>query len=163
MPTASPTYDASRKRPLELRIRDLRDQGGQSEEEARRFSQNRFPADALYVIRAMIDEGAIALQHISIVAGEENSQMGIDMLFNMWISLGGYLAREGLIEPGNEDHQRKRRFVQSVLFKLRVDTAFVGLQAGLSPEDAMAAAEGMIPSGPTEIEMPRPDALVEPS
>lgn len=147
MPEATTTFDPSRKRPLELRIRDLYDEGGISENDAKVLAGNRLPADALFIIRAMIDEGTVALQQYSIVGGANNAQVGTEMLFNFWVALGGYLVREGTAETDEE--RRKKQFVTAVLFKLKLDNAFIALQDGLSPEDAMAQANELVPTEAT--------------
>lgn len=147
MDGATPTFDRSRRRPLELRIRDLRDEGGISEDEARRLAGDRLPADALYVVRALIDPDHTTLQQYSIVGGADNAEMGVEMLFNMWVALGGHLVRVGAGEGEGEEVARKRRFVQAVLYKLKLDVAFLGLADGLSPEEAVAKADDLVPSG----------------
>jgi hypothetical protein len=146
MDEATPTYDVARKRPLEIRIRDIYDEGGGiSELEARRLSSNRLPADAIYMIRALIDDGRITLQQFHIVGGEQNFEMSLELLFNMWVALSGDIVKKAVGDDLSEEMKRKRRFLQAVLFKLRLDSAFVGLQDGLSPEEAVAQADELIP------------------
>jgi hypothetical protein len=97
------------------------------------------------------DDSKVAFQHLHIVGGEENYQLGLDALFTAWVALGGHIAKAVPIEKDNEDQARKVRFIMQTLFKLRVDAAFAGLEEGLSPEEAVAQAEELVPSAMQDV------------
>jgi hypothetical protein len=108
-------YDRQLKRPLELRVRDMQDEGGISEEDASRLG--RVAADALVIIRFLADENkglAISLHSLN---GKTHEPLSIEAQFMAWLSFTGYLAREAQ----GEDNHKRRHFLRHVLGLLALD------------------------------------------
>lgn len=124
------SYDLSRKRPLEIRVLDRRDEGGISEEAAQ--DQNGVTADAFLMMRVLVDEDKMALSFAAI-EGWAGGEMSFEALFNLWISLAGHIARrpeEGL----TPDQNQLRVFAERVLNLMRLNVEMAKLAADAAAE-----------------------------
>lgn len=120
MPSA---YDRDRHRPLEIRVIDHRDGGGVSENDA--ASNNGITADAMLLMRVLVEEGSIAMS-FSAIEGWTAQEMSYDALFNLWIGLTSELARYKTRSP---DQEKLRVFVERVLNLMRLNTSLETLEA----------------------------------
>lgn len=131
MSDSIPSFDHTKKRPLEIRVLDRSDEGGASEDAA--LLRDSVTADAFLIIRALIDDGKITLVHGS-VEGTEKNMVSLSLLYTMWISMGGYIAREA--QETDEESMKIRNFVKKVLALLELNPEMEKL---LSPSDASEA------------------------
>jgi len=91
-------FNRQRKHPLELRVRDLRDEGGISEEDAER--RGRVAADALVIVRFMADPDSGMSLGVHSINGSTLEELSADAQFSAWISYTAFLARhEGIMAP----------------------------------------------------------------
>lgn len=137
----SEVYDMERKRPLEVRVRQV--PGGITEKEAQRFG--RLSADAFALVRVLF-EGEGVKMHFTSGVGEEAQPMGVTGIFHIWLVMTQHLA--GMeIEEDNPDSRRQVQFARAVL-----------AQFALSSESDPASPSA--PEGdtvdPTDAETPQP-------
>lgn len=119
----SSAYDRDRHRPLEIRVLDHRDGGGVSENAA--SANNGVTADALLLMRVLIDEGSLAVS-FSAIEGWTAKEMSYDALFNLWIGLTSELAKYKTSSP---DQEKLRLFVERVLNLMRLNVSLERLEA----------------------------------
>lgn len=118
-------------------MRDLSDEGGRSDAELRELASNRVAADAVFLIRVLVnDEASYAMEIMSLV-GTTHAKMSVDNLFDMWVRLAAYLVRDATADA-TEETAKKKRFCLTVLHKLTLDEHLQGLVRGL--EEAMEKA-----------------------
>ena len=130
-------FNRQRKRPLELRVRDLRDEGGISEEDAERHG--RVAADAFVIVRFMADPGAGMSLGVHSINGNTLEELSADAQFSAWISYTAFLARhEGVMAP-------QRRFLQNVLRFLKL-TEDLQVIPDAAPPASRCEQEGEAPS-----------------
>lgn len=135
-----------KKRPLELRVRvagakDFED--GISEKEAQRWG--RLSADFGLLVRAMRHEDHVQLSVALLEPSGDVSRMTTEQLFNMWISITGFIARR---PPVGEDQVG----AQSSINCLR---SFLGM-LGYTPELQPIASTLPDASAPATTESPSP-------
>lgn len=131
-------FDRQQKRPLELRVRDMKDEGGISEADANRLG--RYSADALVIIRYMADGDRLAM-HLHAQNGATQQGLGVEALFGAWLCLTAYIVAM----PSDEDMKKRQGFLAYVLKLLGLDeqlqliqTASGGPGSHDSPVDAAA-------------------------
>ena len=119
------SYDLSRKRPLEIRVLDRREEGGISEEAAQ--DQNGVTADAFLMMRVLVDGDRMAMSFAAL-EGWTGGEMSFEALFNLWISLAGHIARkpEDSLTP---DQNQLRMFAERVLNLMRLNVEMNQLAA----------------------------------
>lgn len=119
--TPAPVVDPHRLRPLEVRVRHRGElpNGGISESQANSFG--RVSADALVLLRALMDEGTLHLS-VATLDGETLGPIAPSALFHLWVSFTGHLARTPIPE-GDEQAARQIAFCQKVLLLMQLDPA----------------------------------------
>jgi hypothetical protein len=124
---STPKYDPLRKRPLELRVRDMSDVGGISDVDATRLS--RKSADALVVIRFLIDpneDGDVRIhQELLSLYGASGEPLGTEALFGAWLSMAEFIMNRPVYSPEDE---RRRNFLVHVRKLLGLDLATRAIQ-----------------------------------
>jgi len=125
-------YDLSKKRPLEIRVFDRRDDGGVSEEEA--TDNNGLTADAFVLMRVLVDEGHLAMSFSS-VEGWTTGEMSFESLFNLWLGMTSHLAKKKTDVP---DQEALRLFAERVLNLMRMNVDLHRLEADAAAEQASA-------------------------
>lgn len=133
-------YDQQLKRPLELRVRDMQDEGGISEEEAARHG--RTAADALVIIRFLADAGAGLAVSLHSLNGKTHEPLSIEAQFTAWLSFTGYLARQA----EGEDAKRRRAFLKHVLNLLSLDERLDIIQSTASAPETRSEQSDAGPS-----------------
>jgi hypothetical protein len=96
-------YDVTKKRPLEIRVIDRREDGGVSEEAAR--ESNGSSADMLLMFRVLSDDGTAALAY-SAIDGATGATVSFEMLFNLWLAFTNYLSQVEVQDPAHEVMQK---------------------------------------------------------
>ena len=131
------TYDRTKKRPLEIRVLDRREEGGVSEDAA--MDQNGVAADAFLLMRVLVDEDRMALSFAAL-EGWTAGEMSFDALFSLWLSLAGYVSRRP-VEGLTPEQAKMRDFAERTLNLLRLNTALEGF--GGVPGGLGGAPEGV--------------------
>jgi hypothetical protein len=126
------SFDQDKRRPLEIRVLDRRDDGGVSENDA--VAYNGLSADAFVLIRLLIDEPAIAVSFSS-VEGWTGGPLSFEALFNVWLGLTSHLAKT----KADPSQEALRLFAERVLNLMRLNVELQRL-----PADA-ALAERVLP------------------
>jgi hypothetical protein len=126
-------FDLDKKRPLEIRVIDRRDEGGRSQREA--SEQSAAMADAFLLVRVLVEQDKVALAY-SALEGWTAEEMSFEALFNLWLALAGRLAR---FKTEREDHEKLRLFAERVLNLMRLNTALNRLEADVAAEPAVEA------------------------
>ena len=136
------TYEYNRqlKRPLELRVRDLQDEGGISEEDAARLG--RTSADALVIIRFLADPDAGMALSLHSLNGKTHEPLSLEAQFTAWLSFTGYLARQA----EGEDAHRRRVFLKHVLTLLQLDEKLDIIQTSASAQESRCEQSDEAPS-----------------
>jgi hypothetical protein len=125
-------YDLSKKRPLEIRVLDRRDEGGISEEEA--TDNNGLTADAFVLMRVLVDEGKLSMSFSS-VEGWAAGEMSFESLFNLWLGMTSHLAKR---KTDATDQESLRLFAERVLNLMRMNVDLHRLDADVAAEQASA-------------------------
>jgi hypothetical protein len=110
----TPVFDRQQKRPLEFRVRDMKDDGGISEADANRLG--RYSADALLIIRYIADGDSLAM-HLHAQNGATQQSLGVEALFAAWLRLTAHIT--GL--PADDDMKKRQGFLVYVLKLLGLD------------------------------------------
>lgn len=131
-------FDRQQKRPLELRVRDMKDEGGVSEAEANRLG--RYSADALVIVRFLADGDRLAM-HLHAQNGATQQGLGVEALFGAWLRLTAHI----IAMPSDGDMKKRQGFLAYVLKLLGLDeklqiiqTASGGPGSRYAPADAAA-------------------------
>lgn len=125
-------YDLSKKRPLEIRVLDRREEGGISEEEA--TDNNGLTADAFVLMRVLVDEGKLSMSFSS-VEGWAAGEMSFESLFNLWLGMTSHLAKR---KTDATDQEALRLFAERVLNLMRMNVDLHRLDADVAAEQASA-------------------------
>ena len=125
-------YDLSKKRPLEIRVLDRREEGGISEEEA--TDNNGLTADAFVLMRVLVDEGTLSMSFSS-VEGWAAGEMSFESLFNLWLGMTSHLAKR---KTDATDQEALRLFAERVLNLMRMNVDLHRLDADVAAEQASA-------------------------
>lgn len=125
-------YDLSKKRPLEIRVLDRREEGGISEEEA--TDNNGLTADAFVLMRVLVDEGQLSMSFSS-VEGWAAGEMSFESLFNLWLGMTSHLAKR---KTDATDQEALRLFAERVLNLMRMNVDLHRLDADVAAEQASA-------------------------
>jgi hypothetical protein len=150
-PDPSNPIDLQRLRPLEVRVRHRLELpgGGVSEAQANRFG--RVSADALVLLRALMDEGVL---HLSVASldGETLGPVSPAALFHLWVSFTGHVARTPA--PADDDQTaRQIAFCQKVLYLLQLDVEMNAIaRVAAGAEDATSDSSerpASTPASPT--------------
>lgn len=121
-------YDLTKKRPLEIRVFDRRDEGGVSEETA--SDSNGLTADAFVLMRVLVDDGKLAMSFSS-VEGWSTGEMSYESLFNLWLGMTSHLAKKKTDAP---DQETLRAFAERVLNLMRLNVELARLEADAAVE-----------------------------
>lgn len=148
------SYDLTRKRPIELRLRDMRDEegGGISEKEANRL--DRVSCDGFLLVRLMQEAEDTRLLTAS-VDGQTFGPLSTEALFRMWVSLAGHIARTANTDDAKE--RRWARFCTMILQHLQLGELVEA--AGIKPKEPEPAKEPELcdPNVPLGLESLRND------
>lgn len=139
--------DLDRKRPLEVRVRQI----DISERDALRFG--RVSADAVVLLRALFDEEKLSV-HVSSCQGATGEELSTAALFHLWVSFTGYLARRP-IQDGASDEASQVAFLQRLLVLL-------GLTPELGPLTAHLAKARLTLVSPVHASDPSPASHTPP-
>ncbi len=90
--------------------------GGVSEQEAMR--RDRTTCDAFFLIRALIDDEQITLLTTSL-EGKEFGAISVSMLYRMWVSMAGFIAKKA--DPENPEELRAQKFCAMILRHLEMN------------------------------------------
>jgi hypothetical protein len=133
-------FDPHQKRPLELRVRDMQDEGGISEADAARLG--RVAADALVIIRFMadVDKGLSVSLHS--LHGATHECLSTEAQFTAWLSYTAYLARTAT----GPDDERRKVFLTHVLRLLQLDEKLNLIQASASDLETRCARSDEAPA-----------------
>mgnify|MGYP000882216265 CR=1 FL=1 len=151
LPDPSNPIDLQRLRPLEVRVRHRLELpgGGISEAQANRFG--RVSADALVLLRALMDEGTL---HLSVASldGETLGPVSPAALFHLWVAFTGHVARTPA--PADDDQTaRQIAFCQKVLYLLQLDVEMNAIaRVAAGAEDATSDSSerpASTPASPT--------------
>ena len=123
-------YDLTKKRPLEIRVIDRRDEGGVSEEKA--IESNGITADVLLVMRVLVDEGMVSMSY-SAIEGWKGGEVGFEALFNLWLGFTSHLARH---QTEDANQEALRAFAERVLNLMRMSVDLTRLQADEAAKSA---------------------------
>ena len=130
--------DLDKKRPLEIRVLDRRDEGGISQNDA---SENKcVTADAFVLLRLMVDESNMDLG-FSAIEGWGMQEMSFEGMFSMWLAFAGHLARK---EATNPTQEAQRAFVERLLQMLQLGPDMQRLAPAAAPA---SVSEGILPDG----------------
>jgi hypothetical protein len=162
VPAPTSPFDMNRLRPLEVRVRTRAELpgGGTSEHQANRFG--RVSADAIVLLRALMDEGALHLS-VATLDGETLGPVSPSALFHLWVSFTGHVARMPL-PADDEQAARQVAFCQKVLLLMQLDTnmdALARVTAGAEGEalaETTSAASERPASTPASPSLPPDDA-----
>lgn len=133
-------YDLHKPRPLELRVRDMADEGGITEADAIRLG--RVAADALVIIRFLADQDKGISVSLHSLNGDTHQALGMEAQFTAWLSYTAYLARTA----EDQDDKRRRVFLQHVLHLLRLDETLNLIQAAEPDQESPSAPAGEAPA-----------------
>jgi hypothetical protein len=113
-------FDPDKMRPLEVgvTVHDLEKGEGRTERDLIR--RNRLSADALFLIRSMVDDNELTIHYTS--SDAKGELLDLESLWHMWICMTGHVAREA--ERNN--HAPMQKFCTMVLHHM-------GLGADMSP------------------------------
>lgn len=121
-------YDPSKKRPLEICVRDLSDEGGISDQDLMIQSQNRVAADALFLIRILFNEGDHYAMSVMSLVGQTREPMAVQALFDMWVRMAGYIVNEAKTDENSIEDLSKRRFCLKTLNELQLNSKLQRLE-----------------------------------
>lgn len=127
-------YDLTKKRPLEIRVIDRREDGGVSEEKA--LESNGITADVLLVMRALVDEGMVSMSY-SAIEGWTGGEVGFEALFNMWLGFTSHLASHKTEDASQE---ALRTFAERVLNLMRLSVDLTRLKGDAADDETTAQA-----------------------
>lgn len=116
-------YDLTKRRPLEIRVIDRREDGGVSEETA--HEGNGVTADALVLMRLLLDAEQVSMS-FSAIEGSTGQELTFEPLFNFWVGLSSHLAQ---YQTKDEGQEHIRKFVERVLNLMRLSVDLTRLQA----------------------------------
>ena len=122
----TPAFDPLRKRPLELRVRDLTDEGGICEADAQR--RDMLSADALVLTRFLIEETGEMKIELASIYGASGEPLALAGLFGAWLAFTGHLARQA---EGTD--VRKANFLRHILKLHMLDTNMDVIQNAETP------------------------------
>lgn len=137
--------DMHTKRPLEVRVRNAKDGEGFTEASANAFG--RMTADALVLMRGLVDEGTLKLQ-VTGAQGPNGDPIGPEAMFYFWLTYTGVIARLST-EGQSAELTAQIVFVRKMLMMMGMD------------ETLGAIANALAKVGPT-VE-PASSTLAEPS
>lgn len=126
-------YDLTKKRPIEIRVIDRREDGGVSEETA--LQSNGITADVLLVMRTLIDDGAVSVSY-SAIEGWTGGEVSFEALFGLWLAFTGHLAH---YKTQDATQEAMRAFAERVLNLMRLSVDLSRLQADQVAEPAAEA------------------------
>jgi hypothetical protein len=130
-------FDKSRRRPLEIRVFDRREEGGVSEENA--AESNGVTADAFLLMRVLAGNESVSLSY-SAIEGWTAQEMSFEGLYSLWLALAGWIAKRPTDRP---DHDGMRKFAEHVLNLMRLNVELGRLQAdGAAEQPAPEPASG---------------------
>lgn len=121
-------FDKTRRRPLEIRVFDRREEGGVSEETA--ADSNGVTADAFLLMRVLAGSESVALSY-SAIEGWTAQEMSFEGLYSLWLALAGWIAKR---PTDREDHEHMRKFAERVLNLMRLNTELGRLQGDVAAE-----------------------------
>lgn len=144
------------KRPLEIRVRvagskDFED--GITEKEAQKWG--RLSADFGLLVRGMRHEDQVMLSVAMLEPSGDASRMTTEQLFNMWISLTGFIARRAPVGPDPIKDQSSINCLRSFLGMLGFTPELQPIAGSLSLASDSSSPE--IPSPPEDGAAPLTD------
>lgn len=107
-------FNPQQRRPLEIRVRDMKSDGGLSEAEAVRLG--RHTADALVMIRFLADGDRLVMQ-LHTQNGATQKELGVEALFGAWLRLTAHI----IAMPAQDDMKKRQGFLTYVLKLLNLD------------------------------------------
>lgn len=107
-------FNPQQRRPLEIRVRDMKADGGLSEAEAVRLG--RHTADALVLIRFLADGDRLVMQ-LHTQNGATQKELGVEALFGAWLRLTAHI----IAMPAQDDTKKRQGFLTYVLKLLNLD------------------------------------------
>lgn len=111
---STPAFNPQQKRPLEIRVRDMKADGGLSEADAVRLG--RHTADALVLIRFLADGDRLVMQ-LHTQNGATQKELGVEALFGAWLRLTAHI----IAMPAEDDMKKRQGFLAYVLKLLNLD------------------------------------------
>jgi hypothetical protein len=141
----------NQRRPLEIRLRTLADvPDGFSEAAANVFG--RTTADAVVLLKVLIDDGALHLQ-VASVQGANAEPVAPSALFHLWLSFTGVIAR---LEPSADNPELAAQigFVRKMLMMMGFNADLGPLTQAQVLSELRASEQPSTPAEPTE----QPDA-----
>jgi hypothetical protein len=108
--------DVKKKRPLALRLLEVADEGGLTVREAKRRKLSA--CDAFFLIQVLF-EGDKSVLLTTSFDGESRAPMSVKGLYEMWVSMTGYVAAQ--LDGEDPEHRKMAVFLQAVLDKLNLD------------------------------------------
>jgi hypothetical protein len=133
-------FDPHRQRPLELRVRDMSDEGGISEADAARYG--RVAADALVIVRFLTDPDRGISVSLHSLNGKTLEGLSVEAQFTAWLSYTAYLARQATAP----DDARRRTFLLHVLHLLQLDEKLNLIQAAEPDPESHCARSDEAPA-----------------
>lgn len=107
-------FDTTKRRPIEIRVIDRREEGGVSEDDA--TASNGVSADALVLMRLLLDSDQVSMS-FSAIEGSTGNELAFEPLFNFWLGLTSHLARR---ETSDDGQEHLRKFLERVLNLMRM-------------------------------------------
>lgn len=132
-------FDMQRLRPLEIRVRTRQELPQQGICEAEANSYGRVSADALVLLRAMMDDSRLTLS-VASLDGETLQEIAPSALFHLWLSFTGHVARM-TVPSDDEAGARQIAFCQKVLMLLQLDSNMDPLARANAGADALTPSE----------------------
>jgi len=136
---ATPAFDLLRKRPLELRVRDLTPEGGICEADAQR--RDMLSADAVVLTRFLVEDSGEMKIELASLYGASGEPLALDGLFGAWLAFTGHLARQA---EGSD--VRKANFLRHILKLHMLDTNMNVIQNAETPGVAHLTPETSSPT-----------------
>lgn len=123
-------YDLDRPRPLEISVlvHDLEKGEGRTEREL--LPRSRIGADALFLIRSLIQADELAIHYTS--SDEFGRPLDLQSLWHMWVCMTGHLAREA----EQQNNAPMLRFCSMVLSHMGLNIDMTPMKAPEVPQDA---------------------------
>lgn len=121
-------YDPSKKRPLEICVRDLSDEGGVSDQDLMIQARNRVAADALFLIRVLFNTDDTYAMSVMSLVGQTHEPMTVQALFDMWVRMAGYIVNEAKTDEQSVEDLSKRRFCLKTLNELQLNSKLQRLE-----------------------------------
>jgi hypothetical protein len=84
-------FDTTKRRPIEIRVIDRREEGGASEDDA--TASNGVSADALVLMRLLLDSSDQVSMSFSAIEGSTGNELAFEPLFNFWLGLTSHSPR----------------------------------------------------------------------